>query len=292
MVQIYHARNLNTIATLGDNTKEKAMKFYNKCIELGAEVLIYEGIRTVEQQRKNVANGKSQTMKSYHLVGQAFDFVPILPNGSADWNAKSYRKEPLFSAINYAKRELGMTWGGDWGWDSPHLQNNFRGYGTDTFKEKGKIPVSVAGVANNPTVLNEIVKSIQEVVSSRYELELEADGYYGKNTREALMTAVKMEYNENYSKQMGATITKLDGSFGATLDKMLSSILLGEGVEVPSRIIYLLQCALYVNGRTEVGALDGIWGTSTTTAVKNFKRIRGYKINDVVGGTVWGALLG
>lgn len=291
MKQIYHQRNLNTIATLGDSTKVKAMQFYNKCIELGAQVLIYEGIRTKEQQRKNVANGKSQTMKSYHLVGQAFDFVPVNNRAEAIWDAKAYRKKPLIDAINYAKSSLGMTWGGDWGWDSPHLQNNYKGYGTDSFNGKGKLPAQVAGVDNNPTVANDIVKAIQELVGSRYDLKLEADGYYGEDSRTALMIALKMEFNENYEKEMGRKINILDGAYGKALDQMLSKVLMKEGDNIPARIIYLLQAALYVNGRTEVGGLDGVWGASTTTAVKNFKRIRGYKINDLVGGTVWGALL-
>ena len=71
-------------------------------------------------------------MRSYHLVGQALDFVPIQSNGTEDWNG--YNKEPWASAIRYAK-QIGFEWGGDWkGFvDSPHLQYNYKGYGTDTF---------------------------------------------------------------------------------------------------------------------------------------------------------------
>ncbi|EEN02889.1 L-alanyl-D-glutamate peptidase [Bacillus thuringiensis IBL 4222] len=95
-------------------------------------MLIYETIRTVERQREYVRKGASQTMRSYHLVGQALDFVPIQSNGTEDWN--SYNKEPWASAIRYAK-QIGFEWGGDWkGFvDSPHLQYNYKGYGTDTF---------------------------------------------------------------------------------------------------------------------------------------------------------------
>ncbi|MED2728570.1 M15 family metallopeptidase, partial [Bacillus thuringiensis] len=66
------------------------------------------------------------------LVGQALDFVPIQSNGTEDWNG--YNKEPWASAIRYAK-QIGFEWGGDWkGFvDSPHLQYNYKGYGTDTF---------------------------------------------------------------------------------------------------------------------------------------------------------------
>ncbi|UDW00914.1 M15 family metallopeptidase [Bacillus cereus] len=128
----YHNRNISNLNKLADNTKAAAFKWYQYCMDNGIEVLIYETIRTVEQQREYVRKGASQTMRSYHLVGQALDFVPIQSNGTEDWNG--YNKEPWASAIRYAK-QIGFEWGGDWkGFvDSPHLQYNYKGYGTDTF---------------------------------------------------------------------------------------------------------------------------------------------------------------
>ncbi|MRD35730.1 SH3 domain-containing protein [Bacillus thuringiensis] len=128
----YHNRNVSNLNKLADNTKAAAFKWYQYCIDNGIEVLIYETIRTVEQQREYVRKGASQTMRSYHLVGQALDFVPIQSNGTEDWNG--YNKEPWASAIRYAK-QIGFEWGGDWKgfMDSPHLQYNYKGYGTDTF---------------------------------------------------------------------------------------------------------------------------------------------------------------
>ncbi|HDR4892216.1 M15 family metallopeptidase [Bacillus cereus] len=128
----YHNRNVSNLNKLADNTKAAAFKWYQYCIDNGIEVLIYETIRTVEQQREYVRKGASQTMRSYHLVGQALDFVPIQSNGTEDWIG--YNKEPWASAIRYAK-QIGFEWGGDWkGFvDSPHLQYNYKGYGTDTF---------------------------------------------------------------------------------------------------------------------------------------------------------------
>ncbi|OUB30093.1 peptidase M15 [Bacillus thuringiensis serovar yunnanensis] len=128
----YHNRNVSNLNKLADNTKAAAFKWYQYCIDNGIEVLIYETFRTVEQQREYVRKGASQTMRSYHLVGQALDFVPIQSNGTEDWNG--YNKEPWASAIRYAK-QIGFEWGGDWkGFvDSPHLQYNYKGYGTDTF---------------------------------------------------------------------------------------------------------------------------------------------------------------
>lgn len=142
----YEKRNLDNIQKLGDNTKVAALKWYDYCKSKGVEILIYETIRTLEQQKQHVANGKSQTLKSYHLVGQALDFVPVDGKGGTLWSIHSYTTPKMLDAINYAKK-LGFTWGGDWNnngdWrdetflDSPHLQFNYKGYGTDTF---GKAP--------------------------------------------------------------------------------------------------------------------------------------------------------
>lgn len=98
----YHNRNVSNLNKLADNTKAAAFKWYQYCIDNGIEVLIYETIRTVERQREYVRKGASQTMRSYHLVGQALDFVPIQSNGTEDWN--SYNKEPWASAIRYANK--------------------------------------------------------------------------------------------------------------------------------------------------------------------------------------------
>ena len=62
----YHNRNVSNLNKLADNTKAATFKWYQYCIDNGIEVLIYETIRTVEQQREYVRKGASQTMRSYH----------------------------------------------------------------------------------------------------------------------------------------------------------------------------------------------------------------------------------
>ncbi|EJS72892.1 SH3 domain-containing protein [Bacillus cereus] len=144
----YHERNVRNLNQLADNTKAAAFKWYQYCVDNGIDVLIYETIRTKEKQREYVNKGASQTMKSYHIVGQALDFVPIKSNGTEDWNG--YNKEPWASAIRYAK-QIGFEWGGDWkGFvDSPHLQYNYKGYGTDTFGKGAQNVPSPPPVSND-----------------------------------------------------------------------------------------------------------------------------------------------
>ncbi|HAB9375002.1 TPA_asm: M15 family peptidase [Listeria monocytogenes] len=131
MTSYYYSRSLANVNKLADNTKAAARKLLDWSENNGIEVLIYETIRTKEQQAANVASGASQTMRSYHLVGQALDFV-MAKGKTVDWGA--YRSDKGKKFVAKAK-SLGFEWGGDWSGfvDNPHLQFNFKGYGTDTF---------------------------------------------------------------------------------------------------------------------------------------------------------------
>lgn len=131
MTLYYEERSRNNIAKLAANTRKKAREWFDWCCENGIEILVYETIRTKAQQSANVANGKSQTTRSYHIVGQAFDFV-MTKGKTVDW--KGYKTATAKKAIAKAKC-LGFSWGGDWSGfaDCPHMQYEYKGYGTDKF---------------------------------------------------------------------------------------------------------------------------------------------------------------
>jgi peptidoglycan L-alanyl-D-glutamate endopeptidase CwlK len=84
---------------------------------------ITEGLRTVERQRELVAQKKSQTMKSRHIVGEAVD-ICVLIGGNANWDFENYRR--VADVFKASAKELGVTitWGGDWKTlkDGPHFQ--------------------------------------------------------------------------------------------------------------------------------------------------------------------------
>lgn len=128
---IYDKRNRENINKLAPNTKIAALQWYEWCIKNKIEILIYETIRTLEKQKEYVKAGSSQTLKSYHLVGQALDFVPVDAKGNCIWNG--YKNSTIQKAVKEAKR-VGFSWGGDWTKfvDSPHLEFKYKGYGTDT----------------------------------------------------------------------------------------------------------------------------------------------------------------
>ena len=79
---------------------------------------VHDGLRTLEEQKRYVASGASQTLNSKHRAqadgyGHAVDLVPFI-NGKMRWEW-----EPIYviaAAVWQAARELGVPvrWGGAW----------------------------------------------------------------------------------------------------------------------------------------------------------------------------------
>ena len=90
---------------------------------------ITQGLRTKEEQEKNVAAGKSQTMNSRHLTGHAIDFVVYISK-DVNWDFPNFK---TVSDVFKAKaKELGIpiVWGGDWTTlkDGPHIELDRKAY--------------------------------------------------------------------------------------------------------------------------------------------------------------------
>ncbi|AHK11836.1 DD-transpeptidase [Shewanella sp. phage 3/49] len=82
---------------------------------------VIEGLRTKERQVQLFKDGKTRTMNSRHIIGQAVDVIPY----PVDWNDTA-RFRLVAKAIKQAASELDVkiTWGGDWKSfvDMPHYQ--------------------------------------------------------------------------------------------------------------------------------------------------------------------------
>jgi peptidoglycan LD-endopeptidase CwlK len=95
---------------------------------------IIQGLRTVTQQKENVAKGASQTMRSRHLTGHAIDFGVYVDgkyiNGDTPQEYKLF--EQVAEAFKVAALELriAMVWGGDWKTlkDGGHIELDRRKY--------------------------------------------------------------------------------------------------------------------------------------------------------------------
>lgn len=97
-------------------------KVVNRALEISEiDFSVLEGRRTLERQFYLRKRGRSQTMKSQHLLGRAVDLVPY----PVDWNDKDAFSK-VADAMKRAAAELGIEieWGGDWKTfiDMPHFQ--------------------------------------------------------------------------------------------------------------------------------------------------------------------------
>lgn len=71
------------------------------------------GLRTVEEQEKLVAAGRSQTMKSKHITGHAVDLMAYV-DGKGCWELNVY--DDVADAMAQAARDEGVAirWGAAW----------------------------------------------------------------------------------------------------------------------------------------------------------------------------------
>ena len=85
---------------------------------------VTEGLRSIETQRRYVATGKSQTMNSKHLTGDAVDLVAFI-DGQVCWELNVY--DDVAEAMRQAAQEynVSLRWGAAWNipdikkWDGP-----------------------------------------------------------------------------------------------------------------------------------------------------------------------------
>lgn len=82
------------------------------------------GMRTPQDQAKAVADGKSQTMNSKHLTGDAVDLAVLDKDGRITWEFGKYAELAQIVKSVARKRGVAITWGGDWRTlkDGPHFE--------------------------------------------------------------------------------------------------------------------------------------------------------------------------
>jgi peptidoglycan L-alanyl-D-glutamate endopeptidase CwlK len=87
---------------------------------------VFEGVRTIDRQRKLYSDGKSKTLRSKHLTGNAVDLV-VYKNGKITWDNSHGEFFEINKAVKSVVKELQLEnviqWGYEqWGWDMPHYQ--------------------------------------------------------------------------------------------------------------------------------------------------------------------------
>ena len=97
-----------------DGVDESLVGVVKRAIELTKiDFGVIYGMRTIQEQENLVAAGKSQTMKSKHLVGRAVDLMAYV-DGKGCWELNVY--DDLCDAMKEAAKELGIAikWGAAW----------------------------------------------------------------------------------------------------------------------------------------------------------------------------------
>ena len=85
------------------------------------KLTITEGVRTLERQKQLVAEKKSKTMQSKHLIGKALDFAVFI-DGKIVWDMKYYKQVAEVFKACASELKIPITCGADWGWDGPHVE--------------------------------------------------------------------------------------------------------------------------------------------------------------------------
>jgi peptidoglycan L-alanyl-D-glutamate endopeptidase CwlK len=85
--------------------------------------IVISGKRTLAEQKVLLATGKTTTLNSRHLTGDAAD-IAVEVNGDITWNGAYYKT--VAAHIKKVAKKLGIAieWGGDWKSfiDSGHFQ--------------------------------------------------------------------------------------------------------------------------------------------------------------------------
>jgi len=92
----------------------KLVAVVNRAIEITTvDFGVTEGLRTVETQEAYVKAGKSQTMDSKHIGGNAVDLVAYI-NGGVSWELNLY--DNIAEAMRTAaiENDLALRWGAAW----------------------------------------------------------------------------------------------------------------------------------------------------------------------------------
>lgn len=109
----------------------KARQLIEQAYKDGINVIITQGLRTMEEQNELYAQGRTKPGKivtnarggySYHNFGLAFDFAILNADGSVNWNV-----DDKWKRVGAIGKSLGLEWGGDWKdfKDYPHFQYTF-----------------------------------------------------------------------------------------------------------------------------------------------------------------------
>lgn len=177
--------------------QKKIEKLIKLCYKQGLIIGIGECVRTVEEQDKiyaigrttpgtKVTNAKGSTYSSMHQWGIAFDFYRN--DGKGAYNTS----DRFFERVGEIGKSIGLEWGGDWKnpVDRPHFQLPMYGSTTALIKRFYKIPdiyMACWGLSKPKKAITSKsdkydIMYVQYRMNEKYGANLEVDGCLGPDT--------------------------------------------------------------------------------------------------------------
>lgn len=120
---------------------------------------------------------------------------------------------------------------------------------------------------------DETILNIQKTLNKRYGLSIKEDGYYGPETKKALVIGLQTELNKQFNK--GLTV---DGVFGPKTKNACINVKQG----TKGNITWLIQAMLWCKG-FDTNGIEGIFYKGTTSAVRKFQDALGLTVDGIVG---------
>jgi peptidoglycan L-alanyl-D-glutamate endopeptidase CwlK len=114
MAKLLHAERLQGVNARLVNVIREASA------EARFDITVSEGLRTKARQEQLYKEGKSKTLNSKHLTGNAVDLYPLAADGQINWTGFGDLVRLMKKAAN--KLNTKITCGYDWGWDKPHFE--------------------------------------------------------------------------------------------------------------------------------------------------------------------------
>lgn len=117
-----------------------------------------------------------------------------------------------------------------------------------------------------------IIAKIQSTLNSRYGLSIAVDNIYGTETKKAMVKGLQTELNTQFGRGIA-----VDGIFGTNTYNACVNV--RKGAE--GNITYLIQSMLVCRS-FDIG-VDGIFGSATESAVRDFQKQSGIAVDGIVG---------
>lgn len=195
---------------------------------------ITEGMRSVAQQKANVAKGVSWTMNSRHLTGHAIDARPrvdlnhdgkITTSELYAWPLY-YRLAPIFKA---AAKAVGVpiVWGGDWkkNKDGPHFELDRRVYPA----ARPKV-ASLLGVSSDTADIRAYNEALDSALAEPYEepeTENWASGKASSTAAAGTASGVAVGYDPALDIATGLSTQQYELTSGDVLRIVLAVVIVG-----------------------------------------------------------------